>query len=77
MRREKRQKNLIFSRRVPSRSALASALTRSTERGEVDAASGFDGLHAERQRQMALAGAGRAEEVYDLATIDAPARRAP
>ena len=41
-----------------------------TERGEVDAASGFDGLHAERQRQMALAGAGRAEEVYDLATID-------
>ena len=41
-----------------------------TERGEVDAAYGFDGLHAERQRQMTIAGSGRAEEVYDFATID-------
>ena len=55
---------------MPSRSALASALTRSAERGEVDAAAGLDGLDAERERQMALAGAGRAEEVYDLAAVD-------
>ena len=65
----KRQKNLIFSRRVPSRSALARG-DEIGERAEVDAASGFDGLHAERQGQVAFAGAGRSEEVHDLCAID-------
>jgi Winged helix-turn helix len=59
---------------LPAQGALSLGLGEGadeiTKRGEVDAASGFDGLHAERQRQMALAGARWAEEVYDLATID-------
>src|SRR5262249_26775821 len=41
-----------------------------TEWREVHATAGFDGLHAECQRQMALAGSGRAKEVYDFTTID-------
>ena len=66
----KRQKKRIFSRRVPSRSALASERDEIGERGEVDAAAGFDGLDAERDGEMALAGAGRAEEVHDLGAVD-------
>ena len=37
---------------------------------EVDAAAGLDRLDAEREAQMALAGAGRAEEVDDLGAVD-------
>ena len=33
------------------------------ERGEVDAATGFDGFDAERQAEMALAGAGRSSDI--------------
>src|SRR5262249_21009466 len=40
------------------------------ERGEVDAAAGFDGLDAERQGEMRLAGAGRTEKVHDLVARD-------
>ena len=40
------------------------------QRGEVDALSGLDGLDAERGGEVALAGAGRAEEVDDLAAVD-------
>src|SRR5450759_3670064 len=40
------------------------------QRTEVDAAPGPDGLDAEGHRQMALAGAGLADEVDDLVPID-------
>ena len=33
------------------------------ERGEVDAATGFDGFDAERQAEVALAGAGRSSDI--------------
>src|SRR5215211_5223684 len=36
--------------------------------GEVDAPAGLDRLHAEGDREVAFAGAGRAEEVDSLAT---------
>ena len=41
-----------------------------TEWREVDTTAGFDGLDAERERQMALSGSRRAEEVYDFTTLD-------
>ena len=49
---------------------MASAPTRSAKRAEVDAAAGLDRLDAERDREVALAGAGRAEEVDDLVAVD-------
>ena len=60
----------IRSRSRPSRSALASEATMSARVAEVDAAAGLHRLDAERDGEVPLAGAGRAEEVDDLVAVD-------
>jgi hypothetical protein len=42
----------------------------SAKGGEVDASSGLDCLDRERRGQMALAGAGRTEEMHYLGAVD-------
>ena len=59
------------SRRLPSRSARAGERAHDVGEGrEVDAAAGAHRLDAEGDGEVALAGAGRAEEVDDLVALD-------